>query len=670
MTRIITRSHVRMAALALLAGASALAIAACSKTEPATSLVGNVVGDFQLVDTDGVAQTLKYNKDAKAVVLVTQVNGDATSRADAKMLAELQAKYPTAEIKMINSSIADTRETIAAEVKEQGITVPVLDDEYQLIGDSLGASYAGEAFAIDPKTWTIAYHGPVTAKTGGLDAALAEMTADKPVTVAEVAGGKATPIDFPDRAKKADFVNISYVKDVAPILEKNCVACHAPGGIAPWQMTSYEIVKGFSPMIREAIRTDRMPPYNADPDVGHFQDYANLSEADTKTLIHWIEAGSPRGEGEDPLTTDVKQLPDWSLGKPDLVLNIPAYEVPAQGVVDYQMPAVSYPMKEGKWLKSTAFKAGSRQGVHHILVGWIPKLPKDGKGGFDWNISMGGYAVGREVNTAPEDWATWIPPGGAVSFQMHYTPYGKAYKDESKVGFYFADKAPEKLMRQIVAVDPTITIEPNQSRWHERAYVKFPAAVQIYGAQPHAHYRGYSSKLTAIYPDGTQKVVLNLPKYDFGYQQEYVFDNLIDLPAGSVLVADYLYDNSANNPANPDPNKEVTWGDQSFEEMLFTAIRFRWVDETSTHRRDDLQQQLESQTLFTAVDDNIDGKWEPEELRTRAGEGLGEMMTAMKENFGAFDADKDGALSPAEVGGALQQMQQSRAGRRDARGQK
>ncbi len=647
---------------ALVAGVCALAISACSQEASTTSLVGNQVGDFQLVDQDGVAQTMKYDLDAKAVVLVAHLNNDDGSRAAADALAGLQDKYPSASFMMINSSLDDGRDEIIAETQAHAYSVPVLDDDTQLIGENLGFTYAGEAVALDPKTGVIAYHGPVDQ----LDAALASMTTGEPVAVAQVAG-KGSKIAFPDRARTAEFANISYSEEVAPILAENCAACHAPGGIAPWAMTDYATVKGFAPMIREAVRTDRMPPYNADPHVGEFEEYANLSTEDAKTLVHWIEAGAPRGEGDDPLLEEVQQLAEWPMGEPDLVLDIPEYELPASGVVDYRMPAVAYPETEGKWLGATAFKAGSRQGVHHILAGWIPQLPENGYGGFDWDLNMGGYAVGREKNLAPENWGTYVPAGGAVSLQMHYTPFGKAMTDRSKIGFYFLDEAPEKVMRQIVAVDPTITIEPNQARHHERAYIQFPAAVQIYGAQPHAHYRGYSSKLTARYPDGREEVILNLPKYDFGYQQEYVFKELVDLPAGSILIADYLYDNSKNNPSNPDPNATIVWGDQSFEEMLFTAIRFRWADETSTNRRDDLQAQLNASTLFTAVDDNINGKWEEAELRLQAGEGMAEMMGGIKQNFAALDVDGDGGLNPQEVQGAMQQMQQQVSEQRAAR---
>src|SRR6185503_6884343 len=321
--------------------------------------------------------------------------------------------------------------------------------------------------------------------------------------------------------------------------------------------------------------------------------------------------------GEDPLVKGAAGRADWPLGKPDLVVDIPSYDIPASGVVDYQMPAVASPLKQGKWLKATTFKAGSRQGVHHILAGWMPKLPPGGRG-FDWKVSMGGYAVGSESNMAPSDWATWIPAGGALSFQMHYTPFGKAVTDNSKIAFYFQDEAPAKLKRQIVVIDPSISITPGEARHHETSYVQFPAPVQIYAAQVHAHYRGYASKLTAILPDGTEKLLLNMPKYDFNWQREYIFKDLIDLPAGTKLKADYWYDNSVNNKANPDPKRQVEWGDQSFDEMLFTGVQFRYVDETPTHRMDDVQEQFEMVSqLFSPLDDNMDGVLTPDEMKSK-----------------------------------------------------
>jgi len=646
----------RTASLALLAGASFLTLSACSPSVDAgASLVGKTVDNFLLVDETGMAHTLKYNFKAPAIVLVSQANGDEASRAAATALAALRDTHPEAEFLMINSSLADDRAAIAEEAKAQGFKIPVLDDDYQLIGDSLGFTRTGEAIVVDPKTWTVAYHGAVGAP---LADALAALKAGEPVKVAHVPA-KGAAIDFPDRARAAEFASISYATDVAPILMDKCVDCHQPGGIGPFQMTSYEVVKGFAPMIREAIRTDRMPPYDVDRHVGRFQNNENLTEAETKTLVRWIEAGAPRGEGEDPLAKGVTQRPEWPLGEPDFVVEIPPYNIPASGVVDYQVPTIDSPFKEGKWLAATTFKAGERQGVHHILAGWNEQNAKDVKG-FNWNVSMGGYAVGSESNLAPEGWGTYIPAGGSMSFQMHYTPFGKAATDSSKVGFYFLDKEPDLVARQVVIADPSITIAPNTRRHHERAYVLFPAAVQLYASQPHAHYRGYASKLTAVYPDGREEVVLNMPKYDFNWQREYRYEELIELPAGTKLVADYWYDNSDLNKANPDPNKEIVWGDQSFEEMLFTGVLYRWVDETATNRRDDLQAQLNASQFFTALDDNLSGKIEEAEFK---GPGL----APMRANFAQMDADRDGGVSGAEFAAAQQAMAASRAERRAAR---
>jgi hypothetical protein len=287
---------------------------------------------------------------------------------------------------------------------------------------------------------------------------------------------------------------------------------------------------------------------------------------------------------------------------------------------------------------------------------------------------MGGYAVGNESNVAPDNWATWVPAGGAISFQMHYTPIGKAFTDDSKIAFYFQDEAPEMMKRQVVIADPSIEIAANAPRHHETAYVLFPADAQIYAAQVHGPYRGYASKLTAVYPDGKEEILLNMPHYDFNWQRDYIFKDLIEIPAGTKLVADYWYDNSANNKALfgettkelTNPARKIFWGDQSFQEMLFTAVQFRWKDETAENPRDDLQAALQQTQILTMSDDNRDGKLQEAELRTEMEEGaqnvtsdgIAPLHQQFKANFAAIDADKDGGLSMQELGAAMEQMQQ------------
>ncbi len=659
-------------AFALLASASAIILSACAG-ETSAKLVGAKVDDYMLVDQTGMGHILKYDTHTPAVVLVSHVNGDAGALAAAKTMQELAAKNPNVVFHLINSAEADDRTSIAAEATANGLTVPILDDEHQLIGNSLGFTYAGEAVIVDPKkNFEIVYHGPAAT----IETALADVVAGKAPATAEVMEVKGVKLAFADRGKEAEFAKISYSNDVVPILMAKCVDCHQPNGIAPWHMTNYQQVKTFAPMIREAIRRDRMPPFDADNHYRAFAKNENLSAEETKTLVHWIEAGAPSDiaeGGEDPLVKGAQGRPDWPLGEPDLVVDIPAYDVPAAGVVDYQIPAVKSPLTKGKWLKATTFKPGNRQGVHHILAGWMPKMPASGRG-FDWQISMGGYAVGNESNLAPSNWATWVPAGGAISFQMHYTPIGKAFTDDSKIAFYFQDEAPEMMKRQLVIADPSIEIAANTARHHETAYVLFPADVQIYAAQVHAHYRGYASKLTAIYPDGKEEILLNMPHYDFNWQRDYIFKDLIDLPAGTKLVADYWYDNSKNNKAlayentKPftNPEKKIFWGDQSFQEMLFTAVQFRWKDETAANPRDDLQAALQQTQLLTMADDNRDGKLQESELRIESEEGaanvtsdsLAPLHQQFKASFAQIDADKDGGLSMQELGAAMEQMQQ------------
>ena len=513
-------------------------------------------------------------------------------------------------------------------------------------------------FVINPKTWQIAYRGPLDDRSDyGVQKAathefandaLTAVLAGKPAMAATQAS-KGCLVDFPERDKKQ--AQISYVKDVAPILEAKCVACHEEGGIGPFAMTNYQMVKGFSPMIREVIRTDRMPPYNADPHVGKFSDDKNLSAKEVKTLVHWIEEGSPRGDGVDPLGAVHRVAPEWPLGKPDLVLNVPAYTIPASGVVDYQHPFAVNPLTEGKWLRASTIKVESRQGVHHILTGYMTEVPKPGEPAFEnkWGVSVGGYAVGAESEIAPANVGSYLPPGGAIGFQTHYTPFGKEVTDHSQVALYFYkdNEKPAMVMHNSVIVDQTIVLPPNDGHHQEVAYLAFPHDALLYSAFPHAHYRGASSDVWIRYPDGKEKLLLSLPRYDFSWQRSHTFAEPVKVPAGSKLIAHFIYDNSKRNPNNPDPNKTVVWGDQSWEEMFYTAVRYRWVGETSA-RMNNFDEDLNKDRMMGMLDSNIDGKIEKSELKGQ----MGEMIL---KYFDVLDKNHDGALDKDELA-AMQKM--------------
>jgi len=610
--------------------------------------VASRIDNFRLVSADGYARELYRLKDAPAVVITMHAVGSPDSAAAAAKFEALKAEYAPkgVEFFMLNSNPADNRAAILADVEANKITAPVLQDYLQLVGGQIGASRVGQTFVIDPKTWNIAYSGPLVADP------VKELVEGKPVSVKR--GVLMTqPIAFPGRSPeaKAQHAKISYAHDIAPIIEAKCIACHQEGGIAPFGFDNYEKVKTFSGMIREAIRTDRMPPWDPDPLVGKFKDDKSLSGDQIKTLVNWVEAGAPRGEGEDPLAKVKHVAPEWPLGKPDLIVDIPSYKVPATGVVDYQYPTVANPLKEGKWLKAATARVDQRQVVHHILSGVIPEGATE-RGMQAWGGAVGGYTVGMESTVAPNGIGSWVPSGGQFAYQMHYTPAGKEVESTQQIGLYFYKdgEMPDLIMREMPLVDQFIEIPANNGAHKEIAYFDFPKDAILHTAVVHAHYRGTYSKLEIRYPDGKQETLINVPFYDFNWQRMYEFETPVEIPAGSKLIATYVYDNSKRNPANPNPNETIVWGDQSFEEMFYTSLRYRWKDETAKDQKD-YDKLLNRTRLLGMLDDNIDGKVQMAELRGQFKDRIGNPLA-----FGVVDKNKDGGIDQTEFEAVMGQM--------------
>jgi peroxiredoxin len=624
------------------------------------------VDDFRLTDQNLHSHQLSLLADARAVVLITQENGCALVRNIATTIKALQEQYAGkgVEFMMLNSTPSDRREDIVAEAKEYGLDLPILMDSNQLVGEQLGITRTAEAIVIDPKTWRIVYRGAIddrvtyeqqrtNAEHTWVKDALEAMLADKPVAVsAHPAVGCL--ISFPERAR-LHTTPVSYVKTIAPLIRDKCASCHQAGGIGPMPLTRYEAIKPWAPMIREVIRTQRMPPWRADPTVGHFKDDKSLSSQQIKALVHWVEAGAPRGEGADPLAAQTFRVEEWPLGKPDVVLDIPSYDVPASGVIDYQRPAVLNPFNEAKWLRASTFRIENRQAVHHILTGYMKVPPAPGKPANEatWGVSVGGYAVGAESTIEPPNTGVYLPPHGAIGFQIHYTTFGKAVTEHPKLALYFYKHKPKKVMRGSVVFNPNISIPANVESSEQHAYITFPKDALLYSAFPHAHFRGSSAQLILEKPDGHRTLLLALPHYDFNWQRYYYFVEPISVPAGSKLIAVFTYDNSARNPANPDHNRVVPWGDQTFDEMLFMGLGFRWVGETSDNMGDYAaygKTLNEPNRLFGILDTRMTGKLEPSEFT-----GFGEPYRAY---FKDMDMNHDGFVDLQELTIALPGIEQ------------
>lgn len=527
---------------------------------------GDVADNFRLNDHQGVAHELYYLSDMKAVVLLAQGNGCAGSRQAAAALQSLQSKYESQGVAFlaINSNLGDSREAIGKEAAQAGIKLPVMLDTAQLIGESLSLTRNGEVLVLSPKGWKIAYRGHSKGVAGAIDALLA----DQPAPAATAAATGCT-IKMPERDKRAAQARISYEKQIAPLLMEKCVACHREGGIGPWQMSSYDMIRGFSPMIREVVRTQRMPPWHADPHYGVFSNDRGLTPVQAQTLVHWIEAGSPRGTGADPLLAQKKDWPEWALGKPDLVIELPPFTTPATGTIPYQNVKVENPLDHDVWVRAVDFLPGQRAVLHHIIA--------SAGGETRGSISLNNYVPGAEPLQVPKDNGILLPAKAKLHFQMHYTPNGQELTDVTRMGLYFMKDPPKYHYRSMIFINVKLKI-PAETKLHtEVAQRKFDQDAVIYSLHPHAHFRGKSSSFVAHYPDGRQEMLLNIPTYDFNWQSTYDLAQPLTVPAGTRIVYTQVFDNSSQNKANPDPGRVVTWGEQTWEEMVFGVIRYRNV---------------------------------------------------------------------------------------------
>ncbi len=635
-----------------------------------TTAFAERVDNFVLLDQTGKAHELYYQSDASAVVIMAQGNGCEIVRNSIAEYQALSEQYAQRNVRflMLNSNLQDNRANITKEAEEWGITLPILDDDTQIIGESLDLVRSGEVLVLNPENWDLVYRGPLNNRLTSeipqskatehyvIDALENLLKTDPEQDSASVAHENIVqiepvgcPIDFPER--NAQHASISYSETIAPILQKNCTHCHVEGGIGPWAMTSYNMIRGFAPMIREVVRTKRMPPWHADPHIGAWQGDRRLSIEDTQTLVHWIEAGAPRGAGSDPLESLAPLSNEWPLGEPDLIVEIPGYEVPASGTVDYQFPYVENELDHGVWITAVTVLPGDRSVVHHVLAGSVEDSEPPSSEDSVMDNYIIGYAPGSESYVMPEGTGVYIAPGGFFTFQLHYTPTGKVTVDHSKMGLYLSDTPPANFLRHQVVVSPTISIPPNTAEHEEAAYYQFQDAAVIHTLFPHSHYRGRASTFELLYPDGRLETLLSVPNYDFNWQRGYNPVEPIAVPAGSRLIHRTIYDNSAQNPANPDPSKTIVWGLQSWEEMLYGAFSYSWVNETTDKPIHD--RQLSGVTQFIGfLDKDMDGKLSWRELPDR-------MKKRLIQGFSTVDTNGDGGLDIEEFN-AMQKEQKKR----------
>ena len=401
----------------------------------------------------------------------------------------------------------------------------------------------------------------------------------------------------------------TFTKDVAPILYQNCATCHRPGEIAPMSLLTYADARKWAKAIRDEVEDGTMPPWHADPKHGKFANDRSLSAAEKDVLTQWANGGAPEGDPKD-LPELPKFTEGWQLGQPDTILQLPVdYKVPADGFVEYEYFEIPTNFTKDEWLQGLEVRPGNRSVVHHVIVSTRPPTPERRPSGVSFARGMnvpagqtgggadaaegapsrargqslfpaprsrgamiGGFAPGSSVMRFDAGQAMLIRAGSTLVVQMHYTTNGTEAIDRTKVGLFLAKETPKVEMRMGTLLNGQLHIPAGAPDYSIAAEMTTTADITLRQMLPHTHLRGKKWEYTATYPDGRTEIILGVPKYDFNWQTDYVFAEPLKLPKGTRIRAVAHYDNSAANRSNPDPKVDVKWGDQTWEEMMFTSF--------------------------------------------------------------------------------------------------
>ena len=478
----------------------------------------------------------------------------------------------------VNSNCQDSITEIAKFARELNVNCPLLKDPANRVADAFGASRTPEVFLFNSNQELI-YQGAIDDQyTYGkqkfkasnnylADAVQAIKNRKTPKVQQTETDGCIIGRVLPQDAKAK--VRVTYANQISRILNERCVNCHRDGEAAPFSLTDYDEVVGWAGMIEEVVTEQRMPPWHANPKHGKFRNDPTLTIEQKNLISEWVKAGAPLGDTDD-LPTPPEFTEGWRIGKPDVVFQITKkpYPIPAGGILPYQYFQVKTNFKEDKWIQAAEIRIGNRAVVHHVVVVVSRRgvQPVHGEIDSEWLTAS---APGSKPLDLADGLAKVIPAGATLVFQVHYTPVGTPQTDLSTVGFKFVDKAKvRKIVGTKQVAQRDLNIPAGQAEYKTSASRVVRQDALMLAMFPHMHWRGKSFKYTAKYPDGRNEVLLDVPNYDFNWQNGYEFEQPKLLPRGTEILCEAVFDNSASNFLNPDPNVNVRWGDQTFEEMM------------------------------------------------------------------------------------------------------
>ncbi|MDO9476339.1 MAG: hypothetical protein Q7L07_06475 [Pseudohongiella sp.] len=541
-----------------------LGICLCWATVAAAQL--ERVGDVALLDHHGEFHQLSRYQHKQAVALMAWLPGCAAQETTLKAFSDLQAQYAQQDVAFLLVDASGSKGRTASTMDG----LPVLHDETQLVSESLGMEQAGDVRLINPQRLTLLYKGPAgQALANALDTLQGE-----PVRQTVTVAHNSCSIDF--AARKAHQLNPpDYATDIAPLVIEKCVACHRENGVGPFQIDSHLSLLGWSPMIREVVMNRRMPPTQVDTMVGHSVDARRLSTEERQMLVHWIDAGGPRGDSaQDPLAEfEFTGDNNWLLGEPDYIVKTPPYAIPAAGILDYVYVDVALPFTEDRWVRAIQYLPGSPKSLHHLMA-YVTAPDED-----FWGTERSNTAASRRFLTsyipgeptvreyAPGT-AIFVPAGHKLSLQLHYMTYGMQSVDETQIGLYFTEQPGLKEVRTRAVSVNNFLLPARSTNFAMQAEHVLEEAVVVTGVRARMNYRGKHMRFAAVLPDGSQRELFSIPSYNYAWQPHYQLDQPVHLPAGSRLRVSGAFDNSVSNPANPDPARDVSFGLSSSDEVF------------------------------------------------------------------------------------------------------
>jgi peroxiredoxin len=545
--------------------------------------------EFELKDSAGKVWSLATVKESKVVVVVFVGTECPVNNAYMPRLVELHKEFKERGVAFvaINANSQDTPERVAEHAKKHELTFPVLKDPGNAVADQFEAKRTPEAFVLDGER-RVRYRGRIDDQFGigfnrpkptrrDLAEALDEVLAGKPVTTAAT---EAPGCLIARESRPKGEAKVTYAKDVARVFQARCQECHRPGQIGPMSLLSYSDANAWSETIREVVQERRMPPWHADPKHGQFANDRSLSAKERDTILAWIDGGCAKGEEKD--LPKPKEFADgWRIGKPDVVFTMTKAEtIPARAArgVPYRYAIIQTDFAEDRWVQAAEAKPGNAAVVHHIIVyvaenGKRPGQGEDGIG----NGWLAAHAPGDLPSVFEPGAARKLPKGAALVFQLHYTPNGTEQSDKSSVGLIFAKEPPRHEVHTRAIAGRRFLIPAGADNHKVVSSTTFRDDALLFTLLPHMHLRGKDFEYKAIFPDGKEQVLLSVPHYDFNWQSNYRLAKPLALPAGTRIECTAHFDNSEKNRNNPDPTKSVSWGDQTWQEMMIGFVDYVYM---------------------------------------------------------------------------------------------